>query len=83
MNLPINEYRELAQKFFNDAAYMLSNGIVLYAKAEEYEAASDAIRQLISELKLCQNELCLKCGDYKMAHKGACDGCRWKDVESL
>ena len=27
---------------------------------------------------MCRNELCLKCGDYKMAHKGACDGCRWK-----
>ena len=32
-----------------------------------------------SELKLCRDELCLKCGEYKMAHKGACDGCRWKD----
>ena len=26
-----------------------------------------------------RNELCLKCGRYRDAHKGACDGCRWKE----
>lgn len=36
--------------------------------------------QLKSDLKDCRNELCLKCGDYKQAHNGACDGCRWKEV---
>src|SRR5574344_1489848 len=25
-----------------------------------------------------RNELCLKCGHYKTAHEGSCDGCRWK-----
>ena len=25
-----------------------------------------------------RNELCLKCGKYKTAHLGSCDGCRWK-----
>jgi hypothetical protein len=25
-----------------------------------------------------RNELCLKCGLYKTAHLGSCDGCRWK-----
>ena len=24
-----------------------------------------------------RNELCQKCGRYRDAHKGACDGCRW------
>ena len=24
-----------------------------------------------------RNELCLKCGEYKEAHNGACNGCRW------
>lgn len=38
------------------------------------------IRQLQSELRDCRNELCLRCGNYKQAHKGACDGCRWKEV---
>jgi len=27
------------------------------------------------------NELCLKCGSYREAHLGACDGCRWKAVK--
>ena len=25
-----------------------------------------------------RNELCCKCGNYREAHNGACDGCRWK-----
>lgn len=25
-----------------------------------------------------RNELCLKCGKYKDAHLGTCDGCRWR-----
>lgn len=29
----------------------------------------------------CRNELCLYCGQYKMRHKGACDGCRWMPKE--
>jgi hypothetical protein len=31
------------------------------------------------DLKDCRNELCLRCGEYKRQHLGACDGCRWKD----
>ena len=34
-----------------------------------------------SDLKDCVNELCLKCGSYREAHLGACDGCRWKAVK--
>ena len=36
--------------------------------------------KLKSDLKDCRNELCLKCGDYKQRHLGACDGCRWRDM---
>ena len=25
------------------------------------------------------NELCERCGKYKTAHDGGCDGCRWKE----
>lgn len=41
--------------------------------------AKEIIR-LSRDLKDCRNELCLKCGNYKLAHKGACDDCRWKDM---
>ena len=30
------------------------------------------------ELHAMRNELCFKCGKYREAHNGACDGCRWK-----
>ena len=32
-----------------------------------------------SELNAMRNELCYKCGNYREAHNGACDGCRWKE----
>ena len=32
------------------------------------------------ELHEAKNELCCKCGDYKQAHNGACNGCRWKEA---
>jgi hypothetical protein len=39
------------------------------------------IADIKSELKDCRNELCLKCGNYKQKHLGACDGCRWRDMD--
>ena len=35
---------------------------------------------LRSELLRMKNELCLYCGQFKNAHKGACDDCRWKEA---
>ena len=32
------------------------------------------------ELHEAKNELCCKCGKYREAHNGACDGCRWKEA---
>ena len=34
--------------------------------------------ELKKELAAMRNELCCKCGNYREAHNGACDGCRWK-----
>ena len=36
------------------------------------------IRGLEADNADLRNELCLKCGKYKTAHLGSCDGCRWK-----
>ena len=36
--------------------------------------------ELKKELHEAKNELCCKCGNYKQAHNGACDGCRWNGV---
>ena len=32
------------------------------------------------QLREAKNELCYKCGNYREAHNGACDGCRWKEA---
>lgn len=34
-----------------------------------------------STLKDCVNELCYQCGQYKTAHLGSCNGCRWLAVK--
>lgn len=39
---------------------------------------NEKIVRLQKELKQCRNELCLKCGNYREAHLGACDDCRYK-----
>ena len=35
--------------------------------------------ELKKELDAMRNELCYKCGNYREAHNGACNGCRWKE----
>ena len=37
----------------------------------------DGKDKLIKELWNCRNELCLRCGKYEKAHRGACDDCRY------
>ena len=34
--------------------------------------------ELKKELDAMRNELCCKCGKYREAHNGACNGCRWE-----
>ena len=34
--------------------------------------------EMKKELDAIRNELCCKCGNYREAHNGACDGCRWE-----
>lgn len=45
----------------------------------ELEAQLSEARQ---NAKDARNELCYKCGRYREAHRGACDGCRWKETEN-
>ncbi len=41
-------------------------------------AAADLIEAQAKEIDALRNELCLKCGNYTLAHEGACNGCRWR-----
>lgn len=43
-------------------------------------AAADRIEAQAKEIDALRNELCLKCGNYTLAHDGACDGCRWRGM---
>ena len=53
---------------------------VINAYNEGYKMGkTEADSTLRERLKLCRNELCLRCGSYKNAHLGSCDGCRWKE----
>ena len=38
----------------------------------------DAHKVITRDLHDCCNELCLRCGNYREKHLGACDGCRWR-----
>ena len=42
------------------------------------EEAADLIDAQAKEIDALRNELCLKCGNYTLAHEGACNGCRWR-----
>ena len=49
-----------------------------------YEKLDEAYTQAIFAMRDnadLRNELCLRCGKYKTAHEGACDGCRWERKE--
>lgn len=62
-----------------------------WARANEWETpitlgddlteAADRIEVQVKEIDALRNELCLKCGNYTLAHEGACNGCRWRREE--
>lgn len=45
---------------------------------DDLAEAADRIEAQAKELDALRNELCLKCGNYTLAHEGACNGCRWR-----
>ena len=62
-----------------------------WARANEWETpitlgddlaeAADRIEAQAKEIDALRNKLCLKCGNYTLAHEGACNGCRWRREE--
>ena len=45
---------------------------------DDLTEAADLIEAQAKEINALRNELCLKCGNYTLAHEGACNGCRWR-----
>ena len=53
-------------------------------KVAEMNARLDSINEMVNVVSAAmhdmKNDLCALCGKYKMAHEGACNGCRWRNV---
>lgn len=49
----------------------------LITLCDDLAGAADLIEAQAKEIDALRNELCLKCGNYTLAHEGACNGCRW------
>lgn len=71
---------------FADAVYSAADMLENHASdraalVAEIEKLRKQLEQANSELAAMRNELCFKCGKYREAHNGACDGCRWKEAQ--
>ena len=53
----------------------------LITLCDDLAGAADRIEAQAKEIAALRNELCLKCGNYTLAHEGACNGCRWRREE--
>lgn len=47
---------------------------------DDLTEAADRIEAQVKEIDALRNELCLKCGNYTLAHEGACNGCKWRKM---
>ena len=47
---------------------------------DDLTEAADRIEAQAKEIEKLRNELCLKCGNYTLAHEGACNGCKWRKM---
>ena len=50
----------------------------LITLCDDLAGAAGRIEARAKEIDALRNELCLKCGNYTLAHEGACNGCRWR-----
>ena len=50
----------------------------LITLCDDLAGAADLIEARAKEIDALRNELCMKCGNYTLAHEGACNGCRWR-----
>ena len=56
---------------------------ILNESADLIESLQARIAELEAQLANARNELCQRCGRYHEAHKGACDGCKWKELQNV
>ena len=71
----IAELHEIMERQAESNARLIAEAI---KKDEEIGQLQEELHEAKSELDSMRNELCFKCGKYREAHNGACDGCRWE-----
>ena len=64
-------------KHYDDLLNRMRNGTRLPIIQALLNEGADAITELQGDLIWCRNELCLRCGQYKQKHLGACKECKW------
>ena len=47
---------------------------------DDLTEAADLIEAQAKEIDALRNELCMKCGNYTLAHEGACNGGKWRKM---
>lgn len=84
---PKIDYAELvgAERFAHGACYVWDDPLpyLMSNAADLLESQQARITALEAQLANARNELCQRCGRYREAHKGACDGCRWKELQNV
>ena len=71
----IAELHEIMERQAESNARLIAEAL---KKDEEIGQLQEELNEAKSELDAMRNELCCKCGKYREAHNGACDGCRWR-----
>lgn len=67
---------------YGDIYVRLKRKTTTVPEAFELLASYEDTNLTPADINDLRNELCLKCGKYKDAHLGACDGCRWRKKET-
>ena len=71
----IAELHEIMERQAESNARLIAEAL---KKDEEIGRLQGELSQAKAERDAMRNELCYKCGKYREAHNGACDGCRWR-----
>ena len=71
----IAELHEIMERQAESNARLIAEAL---KKDEEIGRLQGELSQAQAERDAMRNELCFKCGKYREAHNGACDGCRWE-----
>ena len=73
----VNSAADMLENHASDRAALVTEIEKLRKQLEQTQAERGELKK---ELAAMRNELCYLCGNYREAHNGACDGCRWKEA---